>query len=87
MMITVKAFGSLALPVSELEPNGGVHEILTSDGRTVRFFLKRGEAMSLEHMKLYVENADINIQQVPADQRDAMRERLAEMRKALGLQG
>jgi uncharacterized protein YqfA (UPF0365 family) len=72
-----------ALVLEEIIPNGGVHEILTSDGKAVRFFLKKGESMKTEHLRLLVENAELNIAQVPANQRDAMRERVEQIRSKL----
>jgi hypothetical protein len=71
--------------ISEIAPNGAVHEILTKDGQIVRFFLKRREAMPEKYKRLYLENVDENIARVPESQRAAMRARAEEMAKELGI--
>lgn len=74
-MKRVKIRPNFSVSLDEVAANGGLHEIFTNEG-SVRFFLCEGESMSFEHKKLLVENKELNVLQVPQEQRKAFSKRI-----------
>jgi hypothetical protein len=85
LMVDQREMSKRGVAISELISSEGLHEILTKDGRVVRFFVRSCDHITEEHKRLLVQNAELNISTLRARDQPKMRAHIKDLARELGL--